>query len=574
MINSLSDVILAVEKNHLLPTRRRDLISAVNRIAEMAQVTPGFVPAQPANLRDMVRKIRPALHGVSEKTWANLRSSFVAALELAGVIDTMGRGSARADPGWGPLMALIARDKRRYCGLASFANWCASTGVAPGAVNDATVGRFLSWLEARTLSPRPHDTTRQVPIIWNEVRKVVKGWPRVELSPVSYRAPAKRAAWAELTDEFRKDAEAYLTMRAKPDVFDERAGTPSRALAPATIRLQRQHLQSAVAALTAAGTPLNQITSLSDLVSPEPFKVVLRHFHAAAGGKPNAFTVGLSMTLRQVAKYRVQTGSEVLDQLKRIAAKLPPVAFDLTEKNKALMGQLESVNLRARLLYLPHGLIEEVMGDLARGRLRYVWAQVAVAIDVLLAAPIRAQNLSVLHWTKHFSEPDGAKGRLILNIPAQETKTGKKDYVAEIPPDVAQRLQWYRAQIIPRLGGDPQGPLFISIGGDLKTQQTLTVQIIKTIADRVGVHMTPHQFRHLAATLYLEDKPEDFETARSLLGHAWSKTTHVYAGSSSRRASRAYGSFLFKQREDLKVLGTRKTRRKSTRRGNKKENAK
>ena len=38
-----------------------------------------------------------------------------------------------------------------------------------------------------------------------------------------------------------------------------------------------------------------------------------------------------------------------------------------------------------------------------------------------------------------------------------------------------------------------------------------------------------------------------------MLGHAWSKTTRIYAGSSSRRASRAYNQHLFKQREALKL---------------------
>lgn len=64
--------------------------------------------------------------------------------------------------------------------------------------------------------------------------------------------------------------------------------------------------------------------------------------------------------------------------------------------------------------------------------------------------------------------------------------------------------------------------------------------------------MTSHQFRHFAATSYLELHPEDFETLRTLLGHAWSKTTRIYAGSSTRRASRAYGDFLCKQREALR----------------------
>ena len=104
--------------------------------------------------------------------------------------------------------------------------------------------------------------------------------------------------------------------------------------------------------------------------------------------------------------------------------------------------------------------------------------------------------------------------------------------------------------------------LFVTEKGTRKSQATLTVQIIDAIAQHVGIHMTPHQFRHFGATSYLEDHPEDFETARAMLGHAWSKTTRIYAGSSSRRASRAYNQHLFKQREALKLLRSRRKRRR------------
>jgi site-specific recombinase XerD len=115
-------------------------------------------------------------------------------------------------------------------------------------------------------------------------------------------------------------------------------------------------------------------------------------------------------------------------------------------------------------------------------------------------------------------------------------------------------LRWYRRNILPRLGADRDGHLFVTEQGTGKHQATLTVQIIAAISRHVGIHMTPHQFRHFGATSYLEEHPEDFETARQLLGHAWSKTTRIYAGSSSRRASRAYNQHLFAQREALKLM--------------------
>jgi site-specific recombinase XerC len=107
------------------------------------------------------------------------------------------------------------------------------------------------------------------------------------------------------------------------------------------------------------------------------------------------------------------------------------------------------------------------------------------------------------------------------------------------------------------LGADVNGPLFVTDTGIRKSQATLSRQITDAIVRHIGIYMTPHQFRHFGATSYLEQHPEDFETARAILGHAWSKTTRIYAGSSSRRASRAYNQHLFEQRDALKLLRSR-----------------
>jgi integrase len=180
-----------------------------------------------------------------------------------------------------------------------------------------------------------------------------------------------------------------------------------------------------------------------------------------------------------------------------------------------------------------------------------------------LAIPLRPQNLSRLNWRHHFQEPDGPKGRALLHIPKAELKSGKQNYDAEVPDDIARRLRWYRREILARLNADPNGDLFVTRKGNRKNQKTITDQIIQVIEDYVGIHMTPHQFRHFCAVSYLDEHPEDMETARALLGHASSKTTLIYAGSSSRRASRAYGDFLSEQRGALRLKAKRRPRRKA-----------
>ena len=557
-VKTLENVLHVLDEAELSATRRRDMISAVKRVCEMAGSTPLSVSVEAPLLRGLVSKIRPAAHGISAKSYSNLKSLLAAALQLAGIIDSMGRGTARGHPVWGPLLRAVADDKRLSNGLAAFANWCAAQDISPDGVDDAAVQRFLVWLESRTIYPKPRDIVRRIPNVWNNASTKIESWPNKKLTPLSFKPSSKRLQWEDLSESFQSDAEAYLALRANPDLFDERPEAPRRPLATTTLHQQREHLRLAASVLVENGEKVEDIASLTDLLPPERFKTVLRYYHERATREPNAFIVCLAQTLIQVAQYHSAATPEEINELKRIAAKLPAVPFDLTSKNKVLLRQLESERLRAKLLFLPEQLMEDVAKSLETDRIRFVDAQVAIAIDILLAIPLRPQNLAGLNWQQHFSEPNGSRGQLLLHIAARDTKTKRQEITVEVPDDVARRLRWYRRHVRSRLGADVNGHLFATERGSKKSQATLTQQIIEGIARHIGIHMTPHQFRHFGATSYLEQHPEDFETARSILGHAWGKTTRIYAGPSTRRASRAYNQFLFQQREDLKLMRPRK----------------
>jgi integrase len=557
-VGTLADVLAFIDQAGLTGTRRRDMVSAVKRLCEMADTAPASARAEPPVLKDMLSRIRPAAHGVSAKSYSNLKSLLGAALQLAGVIDPSGRGRAKRHPEWGPLLEIVADDQRLSNGLAAFANWCAGQGILPGEVNDTVVQRFLIWLETRTLQPRPRDLVRGIPKFWNEASTKFNSWPAIKLTALSFKAPLKHLKWSDLNPSFQQDADAYFKLRENPDLFDERPGAPKDPLAASTLRQQREHLRLAASILVRNG---EAIASLADLVMPERFKRILRYYRDQANREPNAFAIGLAKTLIQVAQYHTGATSKEIDDLKRLAGKLPPVPFDLTEKNKTLLRQLESERTRAKLYFLPEQLMGEVAKELESGRVRVVEAQVAIAIDILLALLPRSQNLSSLSWRDNFSEPNGPRGQLLLHIAARHTKTKREDIVREVPDEVARRLRWYRRHVLPRLSADVNGPLFVTEKGIRKGQATLTKQIMDAVMRHIGIHMTPHQFRHFGATSYLEEHPEDFETARAILGHAWSKTTRIYAGSSSRRASRAYNQYLLKQREALKLLRPRRKQR-------------
>jgi integrase len=550
---TLADVLAIVASADIAPVRRRDMISAINRLCEMAGRSPSDIPADACALRAQLRGVRPAKFGVSAKTFSNQRSLLAAGLQLAGALDDMGRRFARRHPAWAPLLQGIGANRRLAEGLATFANWCAINEVPPSAVTDDAVQRFSIWLETRTHCPKPRDIARRAPLLWNEAAGTGDGWPKTLLSRISFRAPRKRLGWDDLSESFRADAEAYLASRADVDLFEEAATAPRRPLAPSTLRQQREHLRLAASVLVEAGSVVADIVSLADLVKPERFKTILRHYHGAGNGKPSAFAVGIAKTLIQAAKHHAGASVERVAELKALAAKLPAIPFDLTSKNKALLRQLESEGLRAKLLFLPETVLAKAASEKGAPGLPFVEAQIAIAIDVQLACALRPQNLSALHWRRHFVEPDGPRGPLLLHIPAEETKARRQDLTVEIPADVARRLRWYRRCLLPRVGADPNGFLFVTEKGDRKHQGTLCLQITEVIAKHVGVHMTPHQFRHFAASVYLEANPEDHQTAQAILHHSSAKTTLIYAGSGSRRASRAYAKHLFGQREKLQL---------------------
>jgi integrase len=556
-VPSLAKVRALVTESGLASTRTRDLVSAVNRICAMAGVSPEALLASPEALRPVLAKIKPAAHGISGATFSKVRSNLNAALVVAGVIDPVPRGLAKKDPRWEILLAAIADDKRLSNGLAGFANYCVLRDVAPTAATDETVQRFQQWLETRTLVAKPRDKVRLVPSLWRQAKSRGSGWPQTELRGLSFRKPNQHFNWRQFAISLAADADVYLSLRRQPDLFAVAGSAPRRPLADSTLRQQREHLRIAASLVARQQGGLEQVQQLADLVTPDAFKTVLRHFHDRAEGRPSAFAISIAKTLMDVARFHVGVSPDHLAELKRLAGKLPAVPLELTEKNTAMIANLDSDRMRAALYRLPEVLLSEVARKLDAPRLAFVLAQAAIAVDILLVAPLRPQNLSNLNWRRHFSAANGPRGRLLLHIPAIETKSKKRELIFELPPDVAQRLRWYRKQILPRLGADPNGDLFVVEGGKLKAQVTLSQQVCEVINKRVGLDLTIHQFRHIAAVSYLEDHPEDFETVRELLGHSWSKTTRIYAGNGSKRASRVFGAFIVTQREKLHLKGKR-----------------
>jgi integrase len=162
---------------------------------------------------------------------------------------------------------------------------------------------------------------------------------------------------------------------------------------------------------------------------------------------------------------------------------------------------------------------------------------------------MRMQNLASLQFGVHLHWPQGRHKPALLAIGGAETKNDER-LEFEIPTVIAERLQICRNEIAPAVTGERPDRLFVKFGGMPRTQAAISVAIEKALRRHLGLEMTCHQFRHLAAKIILDANPGAFELVRQLLGHKNLKTTiRFYAGVNTLRAGRAHAELLQKIRQ-------------------------
>jgi site-specific recombinase XerD len=115
----------------------------------------------------------------------------------------------------------------------------------------------------------------------------------------------------------------------------------------------------------------------------------------------------------------------------------------------------------------------------------------------------------------------------------------------EVPAgeDSPALIDEYRREFHFRLvRGAYHGWLFPGDGDDHKTEHLLSIQIKERIHKATGLQITPHQFRHAAAALWLKQRPGDYESIRRVLGHrSLRTTTNFYCGLETIHATELFG---------------------------------
>jgi hypothetical protein len=84
----------------LSETRRRDLRSAVKRVAELLGNVPATIPLVMEDIQAKLAAVSPIGVSMTLKRFTNIRSDFVSAVKASGLIPLKGNSKAQLSPEW------------------------------------------------------------------------------------------------------------------------------------------------------------------------------------------------------------------------------------------------------------------------------------------------------------------------------------------------------------------------------------------------------------------------------------------------------------------------------------------
>jgi integrase len=529
---TLDDIARLVDADSSLPKRRKqDLLSALNTCARVLGRPLANLPGRSRELAPHLAAVAPAAHGLSERSWSNVRSLVGAALAFAGPL-LPGRQSAPLAPAWAGLIAHL--DRHRRIPLLAGLRWLSSRSVGPADVTMADLEAFLVALRTESLRLDPEKVCRGFCKAWNVAAGTVPGWPKVEL-PWTSRKVSHGLALSALPASFQADAKRWLARQGAEDLLDELG--PPRALKAITLEGYEGILRTSAGALVRAGVRLEEIRGLADLVRLENFKLILRDLWERTGAKPSSTLARRADVLIALGRHYVGLDKPALEALRKAASRVTPRETGLTVKNRDRLRPFDDPDEFRKLANLPFKLRAEVEAGRFTPWRAAERAEMAAAIAILLVAPVRIKNLREIEIGKQLRR-EGR--RMILTFDEVEVKNGVP-LIFELDEETAELVTWFIENHRPRLSGSGSAFLFPGRDGGPRTDCGLSTPLTKILRKELGRDINPHLFRHLAAKLFLDANPGQYETVRQLLGHKSIVTTmRFYAGFETAAATKLY----------------------------------
>ena len=422
---------------------------------------------------------------------------------------------------------------------------CSTLGIEPWQVSDEIMAGFERWAveDGRTPS-RAKQLRRDVTKVWNRLLETQPNWPQIKLALVNSRPPAS-VSITDLPKTFNADLERFLTRGGRKNLFDT---TGLKALSPVSQYDRQNKILLMTTILIESGVDPRSIKGLRDLVTPEAREAILGKLWERSNETANAHFYNLARILTQIAKYVAKVSEEELALFKAAEANLRPGKTGMTPKNEARLRVLTSPANIHKLV----SVTNKVIASLDHSKpsvLGAVEVQSAIAIAILLIAPIREKNLAELDIESNLHRVRDEEWFLV--IPKQDVKN-KEDLTFPISQSIVELIKIYLGVYRPLLLKLPSTKIFISLNGKPNTPAEIGAQLPKFIKRHTGLVMNVHLFRHFAAYLYLKANPGHYEPVRQLLAHKDIATTiRFYTKLEQIESFRQYDSVIDNYRKDV-----------------------
>ena len=522
---------------------RQNMKTGIRTLCRVLDRQPQFVPIATPALRKMFDAALPAAAGVSASNWRNVRTNVRRAIKLSGLSDETGVADVPLSDAWQRLTVDLSDPKQRAV-IRRFARFCSGCQVAPEDVDDSILARYHTFLETTQLYRDPARSVIVLAWAWNKTVARDGVYPRLN-APSRSRKYA--LDWADLPPSLVKDVQAFDDSCLNPDPFDPAARRP---VSSVTIRNRNFLIRRFAAALVSRGIDVNELQSLAELFRIDRLKEGIRFFLARNDDRPCTQIPHFINLALVISKRWSKLPGDQVKEFQILDRNFRRPQTGLTRKNRDRLRQFADDRAANRLLNLPGRLVADVKKRSPTYRTA-LKVQMALAIELLIFAPIRVGNLVRLDRHRHFHWARSNGDRVLhLVIPAAEVKN---DMDLEFPllPETVALLNLYMNTYQSVLGhGHPSGLLFPGRGGVPKNQPGFSRQITAIIARETGLQMNPHLFRHVAAHFFLEDHPGNYEDVRRLLAHKKIDTTlQSYAGMEMAAAVRRFDQTILDRRD-------------------------
>lgn len=573
VIGTLGDLRDFVRGSDRPKSEKAQICSAIKRVDELVGHGNLDLPADAQKIMAKLDQISPAMAGMTLGAWANTKSRLRKAFQLAANRLVSPRNRPPLSTGWLSLQSQCEdREWRRISRFSHFAN---GQGWSPEDITDAHLERFSDHLRDVILIVDVESVERETISAWNKIA-TRKG--TLVLPLLTPPEPKRTPYWVDqnlFPESLQAEIEKLLTELADPPLFrkgqkkarqkrEGRRRPVRRKLKQGTVTQYGFAIVLMVSALVAEGIDLASITRLRTVVSPENLDRIMTFLHRRAGGRATAYMLTVAVRARKIAEWCDLSLDELelLDELVAgVQAELPRKR-GMTAKNKALVDRLDDTRFRDLIYLLPRMLVERARAN--RKRLNAArLVRTAVAIELLLVCGMRRENLVPLELDKTIRRlGDGKNTYWVIDI-AEEDVKNEEHLRFRLPDESAALLEYYLREWRPVLCPTPTSWLFPDADGTLFDERSMTLSIQRATQKILGVPISTHQFRHIAAELYLRENPHGLDTVSQHLAHRDSNTTrHYYARPKQREASRIYQERVILDRAEA----ARRARRRAPRR--------